>query len=94
MARQAKALGYTLVALAAPAAQGKALSPSDPVSRDDKTPMVSPLWGKGVVSPPSGTEPAGSPQNISNDSCSPRRCPTLTAVVPWEAVLGIAMDMR
>jgi len=40
--------------------------------------------GKGGVFLLAGRALAGSLQNTSKDSRPPRRCPTLTAVVPWE----------
>src|SRR6266498_4013970 len=48
----------------------------------------SPVGGKGGVSLLLGRAPAGSPQTTANDSRSPRRRPTLIAVVPWEGVWG------
>jgi len=49
--------------------------------------------GKGGVFLLAGRALAGSLQNTSKDSRPPRRCPTLTAVVPWEATVALLVNL-
>jgi hypothetical protein len=59
---------------------------TDPLSRDNKTPMAHPFGGKGGVSPPSGTEPAGRPRHSRDNSRSLPRTSHPHWEVPWESL--------
>ena len=87
MARQAKALGYTLVALGTP--EGASLDAvTAPIPCAGTIPYRRPILcgGKGVVSSHASTVPAGRPDTTRHDSRSPLLTAHPHGRVPWETL--------
>ena len=86
MARQAKALGYTLVALGTPeGASLDAVTAPIPCAGTIRYRRPIPCGGKGGVSSHANTVPTGRPDTTRHDSRSPLLTAHPHGGVPWEA---------